>query len=256
MPPSRRPTSRPSLAAPAKAPRQTMPVKRQPGRPRRSADASAETTRDKLMDAAIDLFARYGYDPVTTGAVAKAAGLTQPMVHYHFGSKSNLWKAAVDRMMRRRGQMFRNTARDLAGLDPVDKLKLLIRRLIEANASNPDYVRIAIHEGMVRSPRLKWLTKTYIAPGFEVFDQTVREAIAAGAIPDMPVHDVTNAITSAASLTLSLGGLIDQLYAIDMTDPERISSFSDSVVRILFDGLLARPAAAGKTPAQRSARNN
>ena len=72
----------------------------------------------------------------------------------------------------------------------------------------------------------------------------------------MPVHDVTNAITSAASLTLSLGGLIDELYAIDMTDPERISSFSDSVVRILFDGLLARPAAAGKTPAQRSAGNN
>lgn len=244
MPPSRRPVQNQPSLQPQKAARQAEPAKRQPGRPRRSADASTETTREKLMDAAIQLFARYGYEPVTTGAIAKAAGLTQSMVHYHFGSKSKLWEASVDRMMRRRGQMFRNTARDLAGLDPVDKLKLLIRRLIEANASNPDYVRIATHEGMMRSPRLKWLARTYITPGFEVFDQAVREAIAAGAIPDMPVHDVTNAITSAASLTLSLGGLIHEIYAIDMSDPERIASFSDSVVRILFDGLLARPPAA------------
>ncbi|QCI66602.1 TetR/AcrR family transcriptional regulator [Phreatobacter stygius] len=222
--------------------------KRMPGRPRRATNASPESTRDSLLDAAIDLFARYGYDPVTTGAVAKAAGLTQSMVHYHFGSKSKLWEAAIDRLMRRRGQMFRATARDLIGLDPVEKLKLLTRRLIEANASNPDYVRIAIHEGMTRSPRLKWLARNYITSGFQVFDETVREAIEAGAIRDMPVHDVTNAVTSAASLTLSLGSLIEELYGIDMAEPDRVSSFSDSVIRILFDGLLARPETPKRPP--------
>ncbi|WP_204350376.1 TetR family transcriptional regulator, partial [Klebsiella pneumoniae] len=46
-------------------------AKRTPGRPRRSADVPPENTRDSLLDAAIVLFARYGYDPVTTGAVAK-----------------------------------------------------------------------------------------------------------------------------------------------------------------------------------------
>ncbi|MBN8939850.1 MAG: TetR/AcrR family transcriptional regulator [Rhizobiales bacterium] len=219
-------------------------AKRTPGRPRRSADIAPENTRDSLLDAAIVLFARYGYDPVTTGAVAKAAGLTQSMVHYHFGSKSRLWEAAIDRLMRQRGTMFRAAARDLAGLEPVEKLKLLIRRLIEANAANPNYVRIAIHEGMSRSPRLKWLAQNYVIPGFSVFDQAVREAIAAGAIPDMPVHDVTNAITSAASLTFSLGGLIEELYGLDMQDADRVRSFSDSVIKILFDGLLARPATA------------
>jgi TetR/AcrR family transcriptional regulator len=215
--------------------------KRLPGRPRRGADATPENTRDNLLDAAITLFARYGYEPVTTGAVAEAAGLTQSMVHYHFGSKSKLWEAAIDRLMRRRGQMFRATARDLAGLEPVEKLKLLTRRLVEANAANPDYVRIAMHEAMARSPRLKWLTETYVASTFRVFDETVREAIAAGAIRDLPVPDVTNAVTSAATLTMSLGGLIEELYGIDTADPDRVASFSDSVIKILFDGLLAKP---------------
>lgn len=219
-------------------------VKRSPGRPRLADRGNADQTRDMLLDAGLKLFARYGYDPVTTGAIAEAAGLTQSMVHYHFGSKSKLWEEAIKRMMQKRGALFRMATRDLAGLDPVDKLKALTRRLIEANAENPDFVRIAVHEGTARSPRLKWLVDNYFAPGFGVFDEAVREAIAAKAIPDLPVHDVTNAITSAASLTFGLRAMVEGIYGIEVRDAAHIRSFSDSVIQILFDGLLNKPAAA------------
>lgn len=229
-------------AAPAGVPKK--PVRRPPGRPKLADRDGPDQTRDLLLDASIRLFARHGFDTVTTGQIAEAAGLTQSMVHYHFGSKSNLWEEAIRRLMHQRGRLFRAAARDLAGLDPVEKLKVLIRRLIEANAENPDYVRIVVHEGTTRSPRQKWLVETYLAPGFEVFDQAVREAIATGAIPPLPVHDITNAITSAASLTFGLKAMVGDMYGIDLSDPKHVRSFSDTVISILFNGLLARPAAA------------
>ena len=215
--------------------------KRSPGRPRNTSDNTPEKTKEILLDAAIELFAHYGYEPVTTGAVAKAAGLTQSMVHYHFGSKSQLWKAAISRLMRRRGNIFRPAGDELIDLDPIEKLKWLTRRLVEANANDPSFIRIAIHEGMGQSPRLKWLVRNYVNAGFSVFDQAVRDAINVGAIPDMPVHDVTNAITSAASLTFGLGAMIQELYGLEMSETKRVVSFSNSVIKILFDGLLAKP---------------
>ncbi|PTM57284.1 TetR/AcrR family transcriptional regulator [Phreatobacter oligotrophus] len=217
--------------------------RRAPGRPKNVERESRDQTREQLLDASIVLFARHGFDAVTTGQIAEAAGVTQSMVHYHFGSKSKLWEEAMARLMHRRGRLFRAQARDLIGLDPVEKLKALIRRLVEANAENPDYVRIVVQEGTTPTPRLKWLVETYLRPGFGVFDQALREAMDAGAIPRRPIHDVTNAITSAASLSFALHAVVEDLYGVDLTDPERVRSFADTIVDVIFAGLLARPAA-------------
>lgn len=225
------------------------PAKRSRGRPRLSESARQDDSRERLLDAAIKLFARHGYEPVTTGAIAREAGLTQSMVHYHFGSKHRLWEAAMHRLMRKRGAAFRSASRDLVGMEPVERLKELTRRLIQANADYPDSVRIGVHEGTVHSPRLAWLVDAFYAPGFHVFDDAVREAIADGAIADLPVHDVTNAITSAASLTFGLRAMVERIYGIDMNDPEHVRSFADTLVALIFDGLLARPAEAAERPA-------
>ncbi|MFW0795807.1 TetR family transcriptional regulator [Gordonia sp. CPCC 205515] len=55
----------------------------------RLADADDRTTRARLRDAAIDVFARDGFDaPVRT--IADAAGVSPGLVIHHFGSKANL----------------------------------------------------------------------------------------------------------------------------------------------------------------------
>lgn len=218
--------------------------RRAPGRPRLDEREHPDQTRRQLLEASIRLFARHGFEAVTTGQIAEAVGLTQSMVHYHFGTKTKLWEEAIRHLMRQRGRKFRAKARDLAGLDPLAKLKVLTRRLIEANADNPDYVRIMVHEGTTRSPRLAWVIETYIKPGFGHFDQAVREAMEAGLIRPGPVHDVTNAITSAASLSFGIKGIVESLYGIDMQEPGHMGAFADTLVDILFNGLLT----GGKLP--------
>jgi TetR/AcrR family transcriptional regulator len=213
-------------------------VPRTRGRPARDK-SDAANSRERLLDAAIDLFARYGYDPVSTKTVAEAAKLTQSMVHYHFGSKEELWKAAIDRLMRSRGRAFPVARLELKDVDPVTRLKILVRRLVEANAVEPNYPRILMHEAMAGTPRLKWLVDNFVGPGFEAFDRAVRLAIEANDIRDLPVSEVTSIITSAASLTFSIGAVTNQIYGIDVCSERFVQSFSDSMILVLFEGLRA-----------------
>ena len=64
------------------------------GPPAGRADLTARS-RERILRAALAEFAIKGFDGTTTAAIARHAGVTQPLVHYHFTSKIVLWKAAV-----------------------------------------------------------------------------------------------------------------------------------------------------------------
>jgi AcrR family transcriptional regulator len=64
--------------------------RRRPGRPAGSSD-----TRDRILTSARELFARNGIANTSIRAVAAAAGVDSALVHHYFGTKENLFAAAV-----------------------------------------------------------------------------------------------------------------------------------------------------------------
>ena len=197
----------------------------------------SESAAERLLDAAIGLFAEVGYDGVSTGAVAKAAGMTQSMVHYYFGSKATLWEAAVERVMRRRGRSFEIREQDLQDIDPLSRLKVIIRRFVAANAADPDLTRILIHEGISRTPRLRWLAERFMRPGYLLFNRAIQDAIDAGLVRDLPPRDVTNIIVGASTLTFSLSALLAEVYDDEDALALDVDRLSDTLIDILLSGL-------------------
>ena len=65
---------------------------RKPARSARTTtrEAKREATRRRLLEAARDLFAEFGYSGVSTTEIARAAGVTHGMVNAHFHSKAGL----------------------------------------------------------------------------------------------------------------------------------------------------------------------
>lgn len=61
-----------------------------------STYATSERTRSALIDAAGELFTRYGINAVSTRAIAEQAGENIGSIHYHFGGKQGLLQAALD----------------------------------------------------------------------------------------------------------------------------------------------------------------
>jgi AcrR family transcriptional regulator len=64
-------------------------AKRNPGRP--SKEAGGEATRERILDAAEELFAEHGFDGVTVRQVTRKANVDVALAHYYFGTKRGLF---------------------------------------------------------------------------------------------------------------------------------------------------------------------
>lgn len=64
--------------------------RRRPGRP-----AGASDTRERILTSARELFAQNGIDKTSIRAVAAAAGVDPALVHHYYGSKRQLFAAAI-----------------------------------------------------------------------------------------------------------------------------------------------------------------
>src|SRR3954470_6782757 len=92
-----------------------------PRRPssRTNAERTA-TTRQLLLDAAIESLVGVGYGPPTTTDIARRAGVARGAQLHHFPTKAELLTAAVGHLVDRRNAEFRKAFADApAGADAV-----------------------------------------------------------------------------------------------------------------------------------------
>ncbi|MFK0375178.1 TetR/AcrR family transcriptional regulator [Pandoraea sp. NPDC090278] len=55
-------------------------------------------TRDRILEAALAVFARRGFDGATTREIAKEGGFSAALIHHHFTDKENLWNLVGQRI--------------------------------------------------------------------------------------------------------------------------------------------------------------
>jgi len=63
----------------------------------KSSRMPADQRRSQLLDTAAKVFAARGYSGTTTAELAKAAGITEPIIYRHFKGKRELFIALVER---------------------------------------------------------------------------------------------------------------------------------------------------------------
>ncbi|MBU9765379.1 helix-turn-helix transcriptional regulator [Mycobacterium sp. TNTM28] len=64
--------------------------RKRPGRP-----AGPSDKRDRILTSARELFARNGFDKTSIRAIAASAGVDAALVHHYFGTKTQLFAAAI-----------------------------------------------------------------------------------------------------------------------------------------------------------------
>lgn len=80
---------RPPVTEDASAPRRR-------GRPSRKAAAEGPDARTRILEAARTEFAERGYDRTSIRGIARAAGVDAALVHHYFGTKDEVFAAAVE----------------------------------------------------------------------------------------------------------------------------------------------------------------
>ncbi|MGW6394594.1 TetR/AcrR family transcriptional regulator [Streptomyces sp. NPDC055103] len=74
----------------------TEPAPRRRGRPSRTEEDSGPGARERILESARTQFAERGYDKASVRGIAKAAGVDPALVHHYFGTKDEVFAAAIE----------------------------------------------------------------------------------------------------------------------------------------------------------------
>ncbi len=105
----------------------------------RSAQANRQIRKqqkDRILEAARDLFARHGFSATKISDIAAQAGVSHGLVHHYFGSKAKVFEALIAQVMRSASVLPRE-ALERAGT-PLQRLTWFVETLLAGVASSPE----------------------------------------------------------------------------------------------------------------------
>ena len=162
--------------------------------------ASTATARERILAAAVDLFATQGYDATSVTQVIDRAGLTKGGFYHHFASKDTLLYEVYGDLITR--QLERMDAIVARRLPPAETLRTLIVDLVESTASSAQQAMVFWrelhrlgdeHTAAYRSARRR-------------YHDAVRKVIRAG-----QASGEFSQVASADTITFTIFGVINEL---------------------------------------------
>ncbi len=200
--------------------------------------AQSSNPRERILSIALQVFAERGFDGATTVEIARRAQVSQPLVHYHFDSKEELWRAAVDYGFSSLRAIYVGAAEEMRDIGTLARLKIMIRRVVHFAAEHQAIVQITIQESVQNSPRLTWLVQNYVGSLQREIEQLLEAGQQEGWAKPLPIPYLIGILMAASAYTLNTSAVPNELYGIEMCTPEAIETHSDVLVEIFFHGLV------------------
>ena len=190
-----------------------------------------EQRREQLIDAALSVILDQGYGGVSVEAVARAAGVTRPVVYDHFANLGRLLHTLVEREERFALDQLREVVPDDPGQrDPPDLLSTGVRRFLGAVASRPATWRLILLPLEGTPAIVREYVETNRARMLERIERLVRWAIERPELPD----DLDAELTARAIRSLSEDAGRALLTDPESYSPERYERFVQVVMSLVW----------------------
>jgi len=188
------------------------------------------------MAAAIEAFSVHGYNGVSLRTVNDELGVSRNLLYQRFGSKAELWRAAVDWAF---GPLvgYLESADDESA-DPMIRLRMLIRNFIEYSATRPYLARIATVEAAAPTDRFEYLYRNYIRPIQMRFVPVFAQLREQGRIKNIPTEIFYFLLTSGGSAPFGQIGLVSLMAPhLAAPDANQVRVYAENVADMLLNGL-------------------
>jgi TetR/AcrR family transcriptional regulator len=195
-----------------------------------SAEVSS-TIAEGILQAAVRLFARKGYEATSTREIVEAAGVTKPMIYYYFKNKEGLYEAVLTRFLSQFSARLRTVVDEPR--DPRDYLTEVVWAHLDYFHEHRDFAKFfyAVFFG----PDESALAVSLMSATREVQDlliEACQKAAATGLVKPERLEDLVTALNGMINLwviaTVKHGAEITRDVAVQIVD-------------LILDGLATRP---------------
>ncbi len=171
--------------------------------PPEAATERGERARTRLLAEALRVFAEKGFATASTREICQAAGLNVAAIHYHFGGKDGLYRAALVRPIEALSTQLAGF--DAPGLTLEESLQRLLGGFVgTADACGTDHdagARLFLREMIEPTPMFAAAVAQHILPVHRAISALLARHVgmACGDEPDEDIHRLAFALVAMAN---------------------------------------------------------
>jgi AcrR family transcriptional regulator len=208
--------------------------------------------RSRLLLAASDVFAEFGFEGASLRAIADNAGVSFQLIAYYFGSKEELWVATVDYLFER----YLETGKGL-GFTPSGNLNEQfhnhLRLLLTDMLQRPQLHKICVQEHLANNSRYR----NVIAPKHEHLFTTLampyfREVVRLGIVERFTAEELAFIWSAICKANVASPDFVEYTLGLPPGAPKAIEQQVDLAFAILTEKLDPADGEAEKRPAEPS----
>lgn len=203
--------------------------------PRRRDPAAS---RLALLEAAIAEFAQLGFAGARVDEIARRAKVNKQMVYHYFGSKEDLFTAALEQVYEH--IRSREKELDLRALEPEAAMERLVGFSFDYLAEHPEFIALLNDENRMQSSHLRESTDLVAmhSPLVEVIEETVDRGVQKGVFNDR--FGSVNLYISIAGLAyffFSNNSTLSSIFDRDMSSAPQIARRRQHVIDFVLSAL-------------------
>jgi TetR/AcrR family transcriptional regulator len=211
------------------------PLSRRRGRP--CADAVHAVPEARVLNLAFQTFARRGYEGTTLRALARQLGVSHNLLNVRFGTKSNLWRRAVDaRVAQAAPPVY--AAFDARGLDDEWRLRQFIHRFCRWALENPELVGITNVECRHASWRLDYIVDGYLLPFKQRLDALMENVAAARPVRRLSTPALMSILVQGVGFYFASGPMLERIGAAHEVTAAQLDAQVVVFAEFILAGLL------------------
>jgi AcrR family transcriptional regulator len=164
---------------------------------------AAETRREEILAAATRLFAARGFDGTSTREIAREAGAKHSLLFYHFGSKADLYLAAVLDQLEHLGANIR--AALASANDPVSRLQAYVEVYYDCFTTREPGLGVCLRELSGLPPDLaRQIADAHNRKSMAALQEIIADGIRLGLFRDFDARACAMAITGILHMFLRM----------------------------------------------------
>ena len=101
----------------------------------------AKDTKEKILDAALDMFSLKGYDGTNIRELTAALGMVKSSMYKHFESKEEIWNTLIDKMILYYDERFGSPEKLPPVPDSLEELAAMTKRMVDFTVHDEKIVK-------------------------------------------------------------------------------------------------------------------
>ncbi|MBV1906797.1 MAG: TetR family transcriptional regulator C-terminal domain-containing protein [Pseudomonadales bacterium] len=189
----------------------------------------------RIMDAALEIFAQYGYEGATVDKIAAKAGISKPNLHYYYDTKSDLYIAVLQRTLET--WLAPLKVMDREG-DPGVELRKYISQKVDMCRLMPDDSRVFANEMLHGAPFLKGSLESDVRDLVMRKTEVIQYWIDTGKLKKVNPYHLIFLIWASTQHYADFGPQVKAVMSISRLTKQHFKEIEDSLCQIILGGIL------------------